>query len=242
MSGHEWDFLTTLSLLIVACKLIKSCYSPWCKVGDCGLFFWSFLAFVVGVLSLRVDKQFSTNHSWGSAAFVLAHFTLLPTFPASPSIINIHLSDYFSPFSASFLYIFFSVIFPPPLFSPQSTLFPARTQLEHISTCISSDYQPYIHTHSRWALTQRSGRTPTDRQEADMMQCNPAQTHVWLISWCNGPNSLSSSGNTWPTVNLFTSNSKHVHSSPNSNLCLFISQSIFDWLLKTVISFCDQYF
>ncbi len=84
----------------------------------------------------------------------------------------------------------------------------------------------YSHTHSRWAVTQRSSRTPTDRQEAHMMQRNPAQTHMWLISWCNRLNSLSWPGNTRQAVDLFASSSKHTHSTPDSagsgpDLCLW---------------------
>lgn len=59
----------------------------------------------------------------------------------------------------------------------------------------------YSHTHSRRAVTQRSSTVPpTNRQEALMMQCNPAQTHMWSISWCNSLRSFSSPGNTRLTV------------------------------------------
>lgn len=75
------------------------------------------------------------------------------------------------------LFYFLSLNFLPLsyvflLFFPPEYLVPAWTQLEHISTCISSDYRPYIHTHTLAELW-RSAPAPfpplTDRKH---LWCN----------------------------------------------------------------------
>lgn len=185
-----------------------------CSVGTCGLFL---LAFVFWS-SLSFPH---THHSLRTGSICPGSLhTLLPSFHASPSIIHIHLSDsFFCPF------LTFPHIPPLPLF-PLRTLF----QLEHswnTSALVSALITSHIFTHSRWAVTQHHWR-------------NEAQTHMWLISWCDRQSSLSSPGNTRQIVNLFSQTHTHTHPSNLSRVAFRLastSVSSFHWAPLTPFNY-----
>lgn len=104
------------------------------------------------------DRQ---NLSWHTS-YSSPHSLNLP-----PSFTSVTRTTFLLPF----LKFSPSVVCLPPFFPPEY-LVPAWTQLEHISTCISSDYRPYIHTHTLAELW-RSAPAPfpplTDRKH---LWCN----------------------------------------------------------------------
>lgn len=134
------------------------------------------------------DRQ---NLSWHTS-YSSPHSLNLP-----PSFTSVTRTTFLLPF----LKFSPSVVCLPPFFPPWvpcSSLNTAGTHQHLYQLWLPSIYS---HTHSRRAVTQRSSTVPpTNRQEAPMMQCNPAQTHMWSISWCNSLRSFSSPGNTRLTV------------------------------------------
>lgn len=134
------------------------------------------------------DRQ---NLSWHTS-YSSPHSLNLP-----PSFTSVTRTTFLLPF----LTFSPSVVFLPPFFPPWalcSSLNTAGTHQHLYQLWLPSIYS---HTHSSRAVTQRSSSVPpTNRQEAPMMQCDPAQTHMWSISWCNSLRSFSSPGNTRLTV------------------------------------------
>lgn len=133
------------------------------------------------------DRQ---NLSWHTSYSSPHSLNLPPSFTSVTRTTFHFLSLNFLPLSYVFL------LFSP--WVPCSSLNTAGTHQHLYQLWLPSIYS---HTHSRRAVTQRSSTVPpTNRQEAPMMQCNPAQTHMWSISWCNSLRSFSSPGNTRLTV------------------------------------------
>lgn len=112
--------------------LIKSC-----SVGTCGLFL---LAFV-----FWSSLSFPHTHTHTPQLEDRQHLSWL-TSHTPPFIPRISLHHSHPPLRLLFLPFPHISSYPTLTPFPPENLVPAWTQLEHISTCISSDYQPYIHT------------------------------------------------------------------------------------------------
>lgn len=140
------EIFTTLSLLIVAFKLIKSCYSLWCKVGHCGLFlgvFWLLLLEFFLCVWTNSSPQ-TTAQDRQHLSRLTPHSCLHPLHlpPSFASVCQTPFLLFLLPFLTFFSLTYFSL----PLFS-LSTVF----QLEHswnTSALVSALITRHIFTHT----------------------------------------------------------------------------------------------